>query len=354
MKILYHIPSLYTIYAGRTIYHGYKNAFVGMGHDFRPLTSDDSLSDVLESYSPHIFITASHFYYQKFLNLKKLNKYRDKGLVVFVNIDAWRSGLNKSRINEASALKDNYKVLSLLKDGLLGDIFIQGIEQDDPRMDGFERETGCAYHTIPLAADDSVLFPDFVRNYDTDIAFVGTYLLQKRKIFRDQVFPLQKKYRLALYGQDWTIGSRIVGWGQRCGQLFNVPLLRSLQKPKLELSDERKIYSSATISINIHENYQRQLGGDCNERTFKIPICSGFEITDDVRCIRKYFKEGEEIVIATNQKDWFDKIEHYLRHPDDRLKIIEAGYRRVKRDHTYKNRVSELIRLYKTFKGESC
>ena len=202
MRILYHIPSLYTIYAGRTIYYGYKNAFHAMGHDFRPLTSDDSLSDILESYNPHIFITASHFYYQKFLDLRELKKCREQGLVVFVNLDAWRSGLNKSRINEAGALKDNQKYLSLLKDGLLGDIFIQGIEQDDPRMDGFERETGCAYHTVPLAADDSMLYPDFVQEYETDIAYVGTYLPQKRKIFHlwYQCYPLLKlMYNVSRY-----------------------------------------------------------------------------------------------------------------------------------------------------------
>lgn len=353
MKILYHIPSLKTIYAGRTIYHGYKNAFQSLGHEFRPFTSNDSLITTLESFNPDVFITATHFYYQRFLNHQVLKKFRDQGLVVFVNIDAWRSGLNISRINEARSLKDNKKIQLLLKEGLLGDIFIQAIEQDDYRMEGFEREMGCKYHTIPLAADDSVLFPEFVKDYATDIAYVGTYLPQKRKIFHEEVFPLRKKYRLDLYGQDWTVTSRLAGWGQRFGQLFNVPILRSLQKQTLELSDERKIYSSAKILINIHEDYQRHFGGDCNERTFKIPLCSGFEIVDNVKCIKKYFKEDEEIVVALNKADWFDKIDHYFRYPEDKLKIIEAGHQRVKTDHTYKNRVWELLRLYKSFKDGS-
>ena len=85
-----------------------------------------------------------------------------------------------------------------------------------------------------------------------------------------------------------------------------------MRRPKLELEDEGRIYKSSTISVNIHEDYQREFGGDCNERTFKIPLCGGLEITDDVACIRKYFKEGEEIIIAKNKDDWIEKIDYYI------------------------------------------
>jgi spore maturation protein CgeB len=85
-------------------------------------------------------------------------------------------------------------------------------------------------------------------------------------------------------------------------------------------------------------------GGDCNERTFKIPLCDGFEISDDVACIRKYFKE-DEIVVAKDKNDWYEKIEFYIKNPDMRLKIIEKGKQRVLADHTYHCRAKQILEI---------
>jgi len=205
---------------------------------------------------------------------------------------------------------------------------------------------GKVYYTVPLAADDTVIYPEVSDKFKADISFIGTYLPQKRRIFKEQVFPLRNKYNLKLYGQDWTTLSRLVGWIQKIGQYFNIPFLRALQKASLNICDERKVYCSSSISINIHEDYQRRLGGDCNERTFKVPLAGGFEITDDVACIRKYFEVGKEIVVAENIANWFDKIDYYYRNLDERLDIIDAGRKRVLSQHTYKHRVQQLIDIY--------
>lgn len=346
MKILYQSPSIHSIYAGRTIHNGYRNAFLELGHEFRFLTADDKFSEVMQSYRPDIFITASHFYYQRYLDNALLNECRKEGLFVFVWIDSWESGINATRINEAPSLKNNKRVLEMITRNTLGDAYLSGIEQSDERMVGFEKEMGVTYSTVPLAADHTVIYPEFSDNYVADISYIGTYLPQKRHFFKEWVFPLKEKYDLRLYGQDWTYISRISGWLQKGGQLFNVPGLRSLQKPKLDLADERKIYNSSIISINIHEDFQRRCGGDCNERTFKVPLAGGFEVSDDVSCIRKYFKADKELVIAENKSDWYEKIDYYIRHPEKRVSIIEAGRRRVLENHTYVCRVKQMMDVY--------
>ena len=347
MKIAYHFPSLHTIYAQRTVYNGYKHAFRDLGHDFYTFSAGETLDAFLERHEPHIFITGSHFFYQKYLDYRTLNRYRvNNGLVVFVKIDFWKSPLSRFRINEAQSLRDDRKSVRLIKDGMMGDLFFHVVEQDDERMDGFQKETGYPFHTIPLAADKTVLKGCFEKKFEADISFIGTNLPDKRAFFREYVFPLRQQYRLALYGQDWSRRDQVVGWFQRAGQFFNIPLLRSLQKPKLQLDDEAKIYRSSLISINVHEQYQRQFGGDCNERTFKIPLCDGFEITDNVRCIASYFKEGEEIVIAKSKDEWFEQIRYYIRNPERREPIIAAGKRNVLQNHTYHNRARQMLQLY--------
>ncbi|VVB97191.1 Glycosyl transferases group 1 [uncultured archaeon] len=350
MNIAYHMPSLDNIYAQRTIYHGYKNAFEDSGHDFFTFTSGDDLEKFLEKNQIHIFITSSHFYYQKYLNLDILRKYRKKGMIVFTKIDFWKSPLSGLRINESKGMKDDVRTVQQIKDGLLGDVFFHAVEQSDERMEGFEKETGYKYYTIPLAADKTIMKNEFWKDFIADISYIGTFLPEKRNFFKECVFPLKNKYNVKLYGQDWTVRDRLIGWIQKFGQYYNISYLSSIQKPKLHLGDEAKIYSSSKICINVHEEYQKKFGGDCNERTFKIPLCGGFEITDDVACIRKYFKAGKEIIIAKDMEDWFEKIDFYMNAPDERSAIIEAGRERVLKDHTYHNRSEQILSIYSEVK----
>lgn len=347
MKILYQ-ANVNTIYAGRTIYHGYKHAFEDLGFTFKPFnTGQEQLEKVLKDYRPDIFITGLNNYTLKYVDLELLTKYRKKNLKVFVNIPFWRSPFSRTRINESSGLKDNEQFVFLIKQNKFGDVYFNSCEQDDARMDGFAKDTGRKYHTIPLAADKNLINSGSRDSrFTADLSYVGTYLPTKRVFFNNIIFPLKKFYTLKLYGQDWTLADRSLGWLQRFGQYFNIPFLRSVQKPKLELEDEAKIYASSKICINIHEDYQQKFGGDCNERTFKIPLFGGFEITDNVSCIKKYFKEGEEIIIAENKNDWFEKIRYYIDNPEKRLPIIEAGQKKVLAEHTYHNRVEQMVKIF--------
>lgn len=344
MKVAYHQPSLDTIYAQRTVYNGFKHAFTDLGHVFLPFTANDNLETFLDQHQPDIFLTSSHFYYRKFLDFQLLKKYRAKGMTLVTKIDFWNSPMAKFRINEASSMKNDRVLLDLLQDNLLGDFFYHVVEQDDPRMSGFQETTGATFFTLPLAADATVIQPRFDKQFATQISYVGTNLPQKKAYFDELLFPLQEMYDVRLYGQDWTATSKALGWIQRVGQYFNLPFLRSLQKPKLQLTDESSIYTSSLISVNIHEDYQRFYGGDCNERSFKIPLAGGFEVVDDVACLARYFNVGEEIVVASDTQDWFEKIEYYVRHPEEREKIIKKGQARVRHEHTYHHRVKTLLK----------
>lgn len=348
MKILYQIPSLNTIYAGRTIYYGYKHAFEDMGHEFRPLTADDNIKEVFNKYSPDIFFTGLNFYCLKYLDLDLLKKQKKKGLKIFVNLPLWKSPMSKLRINEAQSISDNKNYVQLIKSGNLGDVYYNICEQGDPRMDGFERYTGYQYHTILLAADKTIPYPKYAKKFATDISYIGTYLPEKRIFMKESVFPLKNKYKMKLYMRDLTVTDKILNMINKVGQYYNIPILRSFKKYKPTLEEERQIYISSLISINIHEEYQKRDIGDMNERTFKIPISGGFEIVDNVPSIKKYFEDGKEIVIAKNKNDWFEKIDYYIKNPNKRLPIIDAGREKVLKYHTYHNRVQKLLEIYKS------
>jgi hypothetical protein len=339
------MPSLSSIYAARTIYHGYKNAFIDLGHQFRALNSSDDLKAVLEDFRPDLLITASHVYYRKFLDYSLINSFRKEGMFVLAKVDFWRSPISKWRFNEAASMEGDLQLRTLMDGDQLADAYFHVVEQDDARMDGFSSNVGRTWHTIPLAADKTILSARWEQKFNADVSYIGTYLMDKAQFFNRNVFPLGKEYDLKIYGQDWSRSDRLLGWVQRFGQYFNVASLASIRKPRLNLEDEAAVYTSSLVSINVHESYQKQFGGDCNERTFKIPLCGGFQVVDNVSCISKYFKPGQEVVIGETENDWLEKVRYYIANPNDRLAIIDAGRKRVLSDHTYHNRAQCMINL---------
>jgi hypothetical protein len=349
VKILYHLPNPDTIYAARFIFEGYRNACVNEGHSFRALTASDNLADVLEEFRPDILTTSLNGFNLKYLDLDLLKRYRDKGLVVFVQISPWRKQCSQFGAGGLEEMPDRVK---LIRSGKVGDIFHHWMEQDDPFMDGFVKGTGKPFETVLLAADTKRFYPDFDEQYEGDVCFIGSCLPDKRKTLGQWVVPLRARYRTRIYGNDWTLGNRLLGYVQKGGQFFNIPYLKSLRKVMLPLEDERKVYASSVVSLNIHEEHQRAYGSDFNERTFKIIASGGFEICDDVRTLRRYFTE-DELVIGRNLDDWFDKIDHYIRNPEERLPIIEAGRQKVLSGHTYEHRVRQIVGLASAFRGES-
>lgn len=350
MKILWHLPYKNINNAGRTIYVGYRNAFLDLGHSFETLSAEDRFSELYEKFKPDIFVSSLNKYHFKYLNLDYLKVFRKEGLVVFVNIPSWKDPSRKKRVNETFDIAGNSYLRDLVVKDRVADFYYGAYEEWDPRISDFEKETGQKYVTLPLAADRITLKSVRDKKFESDISFIGTNLPDKRKFFREYVYPLRKEYRVRLYGQGWTFLDRFLDDVGKFGKYFDIKFLGNLNTQKLSLNDEGKIYKSSGISINVHQISQREYGGDSNERTFKIPLCGGFELTDDVECIRKYFIEDKEIVIAKNKRDWFEKISYYLNNPEKRLPIIKAGRERVLKDHTYHNRVKKITELYNMFK----
>lgn len=345
MKILYQIPSLESVYAARFIYEGYKDAFISLGHDFMPLTSEDDMEKIFDKFQPDIFMYSINFYTIKFLDFELLKRYRKKWLVVFCQISPWKKQNNQ----RWSFLSDYSNIVNLIKEGFAGDIFHHRMEQDAVVMNGFTENTWYKRNTLLLAANTELFYPDYDENFKSDISYVGSYLWDKKLFMREYLLPLKRKYNVKLYGSDWTSTDRAMGYIQKIGQYFNINFLKKVRSIKLKLDEERKVYTSSTISLNIHEAHQRKDGYDVNERTFKIIASGWFEICDNVKILRKYFDE-KELVIGKNKQDWYEKINYYINNPEKRIPIIKAGREKVLKHHTYHNRVRDIIDMYNEFK----
>lgn len=346
IKILYHLPNPNTIYAGRTIYYGYKHAFEDLGHQFKALSPEDNAFELFSEFKPDIFLTSVGPLTFRYLDLVLLKKVKKRGTKVFVNVPFWNSPMSRFRINEVQSLSSNKEWVKLISSNSFGDVYFNICEQNDEKMHGFEKTTGYKHHTVLLAVDKTIPQPKFSEEFASDISFIGTYLPGKQEFIKKHVFPLMKKYKVKLYGRDWTLANRLSNFVQKIGQYYNIPIVKEINKFKPTIEEEREIHFSSTIALNIHEDYQKTNIGEFNERTFKIPASGGFEIVDNVPILKKYFKEDQDIVIGHNTNDWFSKIEYYLQNPNRRRSIIDAGRKKVLEHHTYHNRVEQLLSLY--------
>ncbi len=60
--------------------------------------------------------------------------------------------------------------------------------------------------------------------------------------------------------------------------------------------------------------------------------------------IASMYEDSIEAVLFHDKNDFVDKIKYYLNHEDERVKIAEAGYKRLISDgHEVKDRIREII-----------
>jgi hypothetical protein len=84
-----------------------------------------------------------------------------------------------------------------------------------------------------------------------------------------------------------------------------------------------------------------------SDRLFESTGRGGFTIFPYIKGIEDMFEIDKEIVTYNygDFKELEDKIRYYLQNGEEREKIRSAGHNRAKKDHTYVNRWSEILRI---------
>ncbi|MBI4095134.1 MAG: glycosyltransferase [Candidatus Liptonbacteria bacterium] len=333
MRILYHIPYPAGIGDDRTIYDGYTYAFRGLGHDVVSLTERDNLGEKLRNVTPDFFITSLNII-DPARNAETLKTYRVRGGAVFIKAGVIEEG--------------DHELIRLIRDDYLADVYTTELEWPQ-----FQALTGRALRMLPLAASRQYHFPvPPVKKYECDILYVGANLPKKRELYRRRLFPLKNKYHVKIFGMGWdafdTHILRPLGKAER--KLFGTGLVSDWRIGRqVPYEEENQAYASAKISLNFHEEMGDRKTFLLNGRTFKIPACSGFEISDYVPLARKYFSE-DELVMAKDDRDFFEKVEYYLTHEKERKEIQKRGTERALREHTYHNRARTILKWYSDLK----
>jgi len=345
MKILYTIANTYGLGADRWIYDGYRHAFGAERQEFYKVTQFDGFEKRTLEIKPDLLlldfcflIVYANMYGRGEVSPNFFRDLKNRGTTIFCLVP---TGTDKEELTERVSLFRKYLPFFDL-------CYSYQLPEVTNRFQGlFGKEIYC----ILPAADTHYFFPDRPdKRYESDIAFVGSFYTAKKDAFRKLLYPLYKKYKVLVYGPGWMITDRILrlgsGLSRRLGWEKTTCWIND-RRITISPDEERKLYVSAKICVNIHEYYpDGTIRGYINDREFKVPACGGFQLSDYIPGMEHYFKLGKEIVVVRNTEEWFSQIDYYLHHPDERKAIQQRGTARVLGEHTYRHRARQIMDLY--------
>lgn len=100
------------------------------------------------------------------------------------------------------------------------------------------------------------------------------------------------------------------------------------------------IYRCSKINLNIS---LRSILTGIPLRAMEIMGSGGFLLTNYQQDFLDYFIPGEDFVFYEDYEDLQRKTDYYLTHEKEREEIAGNGYEKVKREHTYRHRVDDMM-----------
>lgn len=105
--------------------------------------------------------------------------------------------------------------------------------------------------------------------------------------------------------------------------------------------DMYEIIRRSQVTLNSHINVAR--GSATNMRLFEATGTGSFLLTDSLSDLSELFAPGSEVAAYEGIQDCLNKISYYLKHADEAEDIARAGQQRTLVEHTYRNRVSQML-----------
>jgi len=173
---------------------------------------------------------------------------------------------------------------------------------------------------VPLAFDSNSYVPVVDDNIKFDVCFIGGWA--------NNGFDEKRKIMLE-YFKDFKDS------GLKCGFFINKSLTHK---------QENAILYNSKVTINIHDAYQRALGLDTNERTFKSLGTNGILVSDNIRQIRNLNLGAS---ITESSKDMVDAVRVLTQEIDSSVleSMRQDNRKNILKNHTYIERVNTMLSL---------
>lgn len=134
---------------------------------------------------------------------------------------------------------------------------------------------------------------------------------------------------------------RIDFWGYEAGPI--VGAVESRYHGEAWGLDMYRVLASARIVLNRHLDAAEEYAN--NMRLYEATGVGALLITDAKRNLRDLFEPGREVDTYTSEEELVEKVRYYLGAEDARRRVARAGQERTLREHTYRERMAELVEI---------
>jgi NAD(P)-dependent dehydrogenase (short-subunit alcohol dehydrogenase family) len=192
---------------------------------------------------------------------------------------------------------------------------------------GFDAEwraLGMNAKFLPAAGDAAITPVAPVPQFSSDVAFIGTGYDQTRA---QLLLDVAKRYDVRVYGPAWDQWRTELNWNGR----------------SVEGKEFAQVCSSASVTLGI--NPSRAAGGVTytSDRTWMVILAGAFYLGQGTPGVTQFLRDGEHCAWYSDTADCIAKLDMYLRDPDALERIRKQGERFVRANHTYDQRISNLI-----------
>src|SRR4030095_3962573 len=111
--------------------------------------------------------------------------------------------------------------------------------------------------------------------------------------------------------------------------------------------DMYQILFNSKITVNHHIGMAKSYAN--NLRLFEATGVGTLLVTDWKKNLHEMFEPGKEVVSYRTPAEFVEMIQYYLGHKEEREAIARAGQQRTLKDHTYSNRVQELVDIIRKY-----
>ncbi|MDE6606844.1 MAG: glycosyltransferase [Lachnospiraceae bacterium] len=108
------------------------------------------------------------------------------------------------------------------------------------------------------------------------------------------------------------------------------------------LTQMPKVFRLSKINLNMTV---RPIQTGIPLRIFDILGCGGFLMTNYQPELLEHFEIGVDLEVYTELDELLEKCSYYLTHEEERKQIARNGYRKVKENHTYQKRLTQMLRI---------
>jgi len=192
---------------------------------------------------------------------------------------------------------------------------------------GFDAEwraLGMNAKFLPAAGDSGIKPVERCAAYASDAAFIGTGYDSSRA---ELLLRLATNHDVRVYGPGWEPWSSQLNWNGR----------------SVEGLEFAQVCSSAAVTLGI--NPERAEGGASytSDRTWMVILAGAFYLGQGSTGFMQLLRDGEECAWYSDADDCTDKLDYYLSNATARELIRRQGERFVRANHTYDQRIANLL-----------